>query len=67
MRGTRRLLRWSVIGAFVTGTVLLSGCSQINKTGANIALRFTEKHIIPPSSRWTIPRWGVQPAKPLHR
>jgi hypothetical protein len=48
MRGTRRLLRWSVIGAFVTGTVLLSGCSQINKTGANIALRFTEKHIIPP-------------------
>lgn len=48
MRGTRRLLRWSVIGAFVTGTVLLSGCSQINKTGANIAMRFTEKHIIPP-------------------
>lgn len=43
-----RLLRWGLIGAFVTGTALLSGCSQINKTGANIALGFTENHLIPP-------------------
>lgn len=48
MMGTHRLLRWGVIGAFVTGAAVLSGCSQINKTGANIALRFTENHIIPP-------------------
>jgi hypothetical protein len=43
-----RLLRLGVIGAFLTGTVLLSGCSQINKTGANIALGFAENHLITP-------------------
>jgi len=43
-----RLLRWSLISVFVTGTALLSGCSQINKTGANIALRFTENNMIMP-------------------
>lgn len=43
-----RLLRWSLISVFVTGTVLLSGCSQVKKTGANIALRFTENNLIPP-------------------
>lgn len=29
-------------------TTLLSGCSQVVKTGANVALGFTEKHIVPP-------------------
>ena len=29
-------------------TTVLSGCSQIIKTGANVALGFTEKHIVPP-------------------
>jgi len=47
MRGIRAL-RFGIIGAILTGTALLSGCSQINKTGANIALRFTEKNLIPP-------------------
>ena len=27
---------------------LLSGCSQVVKTGANVALGFSEKHIVPP-------------------
>lgn len=31
----------------VTGS-LLSGCSQVVKSGANIALGFSEKHIVPP-------------------
>ena len=43
-----RLLRWSLISVFLTGTILLSGCSQIKKTGANIALRFTENNMILP-------------------
>ncbi|MEC7120107.1 MAG: hypothetical protein VXW65_09425 [Pseudomonadota bacterium] len=35
--------------AVVLGTAfLLSGCSQIYKTGANIGLRFTENHLVPP-------------------
>ena len=33
-----------VLGA----TFLLSGCSQIFKTGANIGIRFTENHLVPP-------------------
>ncbi len=44
----KSLLRMGTIGIFVTGMALLSGCSQINKTGANVALRFAEKHLIPP-------------------
>ena len=29
-------------------TTVLTGCSQVIKTGANVALGFTEKHIVPP-------------------
>lgn len=29
-------------------TSILSGCSQIIKTGANVALSFSENHIVPP-------------------
>jgi hypothetical protein len=43
-----RLLRRSLVGGFIITMALLAGCSQINKTGANIALRFTENHLIPP-------------------
>lgn len=34
--------------AVITTTFLLSGCSQVIKTGANVALGFTENHIVPP-------------------
>jgi hypothetical protein len=43
-----RLLRWGLIGVFIAGTGVLSGCSQIKKNGANIALRFTENNLITP-------------------
>jgi hypothetical protein len=43
-----RLLRCGLISIFAAGAVMLSGCSQINKTGANVALRFAEGHLIPP-------------------
>ena len=33
--------------ALVT-TSMLSGCSYVIKTGANVALGFSEKHIVPP-------------------
>lgn len=36
-----------VVVALLTTTVL-SGCSHIIKSGANIALRFSENHIVPP-------------------
>ncbi len=42
------LLRSSVFGVAVLSAALMSGCSQINKTGANIALGFAENHLIPP-------------------
>ncbi|QKQ70847.1 hypothetical protein [Acinetobacter sp. 10FS3-1] len=29
-------------------TTVLTGCSQVTKTGANVALGFTEKHVVPP-------------------
>lgn len=29
-------------------TTLFTGCSQVVKTGANVALGFTEKHVVPP-------------------
>ena len=29
-------------------SLLFSGCSQVVKTGANVALGFSEKHIVPP-------------------
>jgi hypothetical protein len=44
---TVRKFRQGVV--VVASTVfLLSGCSQIYKTGANLALRFTENHFVPP-------------------
>lgn len=43
-----RLLRWSAIGIFLASAALLSGCSQVKKTGANIALGFTENNLILP-------------------
>ena len=43
-----RLLRWGLVSTFAASVALLSGCSQINKVGANVALRFTENHLIPP-------------------
>jgi len=36
------------MAAIVITTTLLSGCSQVVKTGANVALGFTENHIVPP-------------------
>lgn len=36
------------MAALAITTTVLSGCSQIIKTGANVALGFTEKHIVPP-------------------
>jgi hypothetical protein len=34
--------------AAIAITTLLSGCSQVVKTGANVALGFTENHLVPP-------------------
>lgn len=42
------LLRWGFIGFFMASTLALTGCSQIKKSGANIALRFTENNLILP-------------------
>ncbi|QIC63222.1 hypothetical protein [Acinetobacter schindleri] len=36
------------MAAIVITTTALTGCSQVIKTGANVALSFTEKHIVPP-------------------
>jgi hypothetical protein len=36
------------VAAIAITTTILSGCSQVIKTGANVALGFTEKHIVPP-------------------
>ncbi|MFV5489751.1 hypothetical protein [Acinetobacter sp. ASP199] len=36
------------MAAIVITTTALTGCSQVIKTGANVALGFTEKHIVPP-------------------
>ncbi|RZG69182.1 hypothetical protein EXE25_01765 [Acinetobacter bouvetii] len=36
------------MATIVITTTLLSGCSQVVKTGANVALGFTENHIVPP-------------------
>ncbi len=36
------------MAAITIAATLLSGCSQVVKTGANVALGFTEKHIVPP-------------------
>ncbi|MEY4515882.1 MAG: hypothetical protein RL180_228 [Pseudomonadota bacterium] len=44
---TVRKLRQGVV-VLASTVFLLSGCSQIYKTGANLALRFTENHFVPP-------------------
>lgn len=44
---TVRTFRQGMVVAAST-VFLLSGCSQIYKTGANLALRFTENHFVPP-------------------
>lgn len=36
------------MAAIVITTTVLTGCSQVIKTGANVALGFTENHIVPP-------------------
>lgn len=36
------------MAAIIVTSSLLSGCSQVVKSGANIALGFSEKHIVPP-------------------
>lgn len=36
------------VAAAVIATSVLSGCSFVIKTGANVALRFSENHIVPP-------------------
>ena len=44
---TARRIRQGMVTA-ATAAFLLSGCSQIIKGGANIALGFAERHIVPP-------------------
>lgn len=44
---TVRTLRQGMV-VMASTVMLLSGCSQIYKTGANLALRFTENHFVPP-------------------
>lgn len=44
---TTRRIRQGMVTA-VTATLLLSGCAQIIKGGATIALGFAERHVVPP-------------------
>lgn len=44
----KSLLRLGTLGIFITGLVILPGCSQIKKTGGNVILRMVEKDLIPP-------------------
>lgn len=46
MSKVQKICQGVVIAA--TATFMLSGCSYVVKTGANVALRFSEKHIVPP-------------------
>lgn len=46
MSTVRRIHQGMVVAA--TAAFLLSGCSQVIKTGANIALGFTQNHVVPP-------------------
>lgn len=43
-----RTLRVAVMAAIGTVTLMSAGCSQIYKQGANLALRFSENHFVPP-------------------
>lgn len=36
------------VAMIVVSSSALSGCSQVVRTGANVALGFSEKHIVPP-------------------
>ena len=45
------LLRWGFISLFLATSLVMSGCSQIKKTGANMALGFTEDNLILPLFR----------------
>lgn len=42
------LLRWSCIGLIMASGLAMTGCSQVKKTSANLALHFTENNLIPP-------------------
>lgn len=42
------LLRWGCIGLIMASGLAMTGCSQVKKTGANMALRFTENNLILP-------------------
>ena len=46
MSGVRKICQGMAIIAITT--TVLTGCSQVIKTGANVALGFTENHIVPP-------------------
>ena len=46
MSKVKRLCQGMAIA--ISAAVTFSGCSQIIKTGANVALRFSENHIVPP-------------------
>ena len=36
------------VAIITVASTLFSGCSQVVKSGANIAIGFSEKHIVPP-------------------
>ena len=46
MSGVRKICQGMATIAITT--TVLTGCSQVIKTGANVALGFTENHIVPP-------------------
>lgn len=46
MSNVKRLCQGMAIA--ISAAVTFSGCSHIIKTGANVALRFSENHIVPP-------------------
>jgi hypothetical protein len=43
--GSRRRLRMAVVPVLL---LLLAGCASVRQTGADLGLRFVEKHLIPP-------------------
>ena len=46
MSGVRKICQGMATIAITT--TVLTGCSHVIKTGANVALGFTENHIVPP-------------------
>lgn len=48
MRVSSHIRQGFIVAVLGLATTLMSGCSFVYKTGANVGLRFTEQHLVPP-------------------